>query len=92
MTDEQIMQRLLDYARGKMEKSNAYPFAAMVVKNGVIVSRSYNRFNVTRDATTHGEMEAMSAVNRSLEHKQYVVLCNWRFFLRCLCKAGGEHE
>lgn len=75
MTDEQIMKQLLAYAREKMEKNNAYPFAAFVVRNGVIVSRGYNRkVNLYGDKTSHGEMEAMSAANRSLEHKQYVVL------------------
>lgn len=74
MTDEQIMKQLLDYARQKMEEKNAYPFAAFVVKNGVIVSRAYNHFNDSRDPTTHGEMETMSAVNRSIEPKKYVVL------------------
>lgn len=74
MTDKQIMKQLLDYAREKMEQKNAYPFAAFVVRSGVVISRSYNRFNDSRDPTTHGEMEAMSAVNRSIEHKQFVVL------------------
>lgn len=75
MTDDEIMTQLLAYARKKMENNNAYPFASFVVKNGEIVSRAYNkRINLYGDKTTHGEMEAISEVNRSLKQKKLVVL------------------
>lgn len=69
------MKELIEYAFEKMEKNNAYPFCAFVVKDGVVISRGYNeRVNLYGDITTHGEMEALSKANKSLKQKRLVVL------------------
>lgn len=73
--EDKIMQTLIEYAYEKMSKNNAYPFAAFIVKDGVIISRGYNsRINDFGDKTTHGEMEAMTKANRALLQKRLVIL------------------
>lgn len=75
MTEEKIMRELIDYAHKKIEKNNAYPFCALVVKNGVIISRGYNsRVNDFGDKTMHGEMEALTKANKALKQKLLVIL------------------
>lgn len=59
MTEEKIMRELVDYAHQKMEKNNAYPFCAFVVKNGVIISRGYNsRVNDYGDKTMRSNLNS----------------------------------
>ena len=66
-TPDEIMTDLIAYAYEKMEKKHAYPFAACVVKNGVIISRGYNSKVISLgNPTYHGEMEAMTAANKTL--------------------------
>ncbi len=36
--DEQIIRELIMYSYEKMEKNNAYPFCAFIVKDGVVIS------------------------------------------------------
>jgi guanine deaminase len=75
MTQTEIMSELIKYAYEKMDKNNAYPFCAFIVKNGVIVSKGYNsRVNDYGDKTMHGEMEALSKANKALVSKHLVVL------------------
>ncbi len=75
MTELEIMKELLDYARSIMVHKQAYPFAACIVKNGEIISRAYNKeVNLTGDKTTHGEMEAINIANKTLKHKQIVIM------------------
>ena len=75
MSEVEIMKELLAFARKKMEKDNVYPFCAFVVKNGVIISKGYNKnVNLYGDKTTHGEMEALSKANMALMQKRLVIL------------------
>lgn len=57
---EPVMRELIAYAKEKMD-NGAYPFAAAITKNGVVIARGYNqRVIMYGDITTHGEMEAIS--------------------------------
>lgn len=68
--EEQIVKELIQYAYEKMEKDNAYPFCAFIVKDGVVVSRGYNeRVNKYGDKTMHGEMEAMKKACKALNSR-----------------------
>ncbi len=68
LSNEELMHKLIEFAYEKMEKNNAYPFCAFIVKNGEIISRGYNsRVNEYGDKTMHGEMEAMKKAGRSLQ-------------------------
>jgi guanine deaminase len=74
MTEVEIMKQLIVFARIQIDKNNAYPFAAFVVNKGEIISKGYNnKVNLFGDKTTHGEMEALSRANRSLDQKQLVI-------------------
>jgi len=69
------MGQLIAYAMDKMDNHGAYPFAAFVVKDGVVISRAYNsKINLYGDKTTHGEMEALTKANRALLQKHLVIL------------------
>lgn len=66
--EEQLVKELIRYAYEKMEKHEAYPFCAFVVKDGVIISRGFNeRVNAYGDKTMHGEMEAMKKSCQALQ-------------------------
>ena len=78
------MSDLIKYGHEKMEKNNAYPFCAFIVKNGVIISRGYNkRANLYGDKTTHGEMEAFSQACRSLQLKDLIFGKEYALFTTC---------
>lgn len=84
MNDEQIMEELIAYGYEKMDKNNAYPFCAFVVKNGVVISRGYNsKVNLFGDKTTHGEMEAFSAACKTLQLKDLMFGKEYSLFTTC---------
>ena len=63
----EIMRQLIEYAHEKMEKNNAYPFCAFIVKDGEIISKGCNvRAIAYGDITMHGEMEAMKKASKAL--------------------------
>ena len=67
MNEEQIMRQLISYAHEKMTKNNAYPFAAFVVKNGVIVSWGRNTERETRDVTNQSAVVAIRKAQEALD-------------------------
>lgn len=80
--DASVMQELIEYAYDKMLSSNAYPFCAFVVKDGVVVSRGFNeRINLYGDRTTHGEMEAIRKAMKAL--KTGIRLEGYQLFTTC---------
>ena len=86
MSKEEIMKELITYARDKMDNKNAYPFAAFVVKKGVIISRGYNwRINEIGDKTSHSEMDALTKANKALLQKHLVIL-GTDYELYCTCE------
>jgi tRNA(Arg) A34 adenosine deaminase TadA len=54
--DKRFMQMAIDEA-AKAE----FPFGAVIVKDGEVLARGYNRTHVDRDPTAHGEMVAIRA-------------------------------
>jgi len=84
MGDEQIMRELIQYGYEKLEKNNAYPFCAFVVRNGVIVSKGYNsKVNLYGDKTTHGEMEAFAKACKTLQIKNLLFGKEYELFTTC---------
>ncbi len=82
--EEQIMEELIHYGYEKMEKNNAYPFCAFVVKNGIIISRGYNsKVNLFGDKTTHGEMEAFSKACKALQLKDLIFGKEYELYTTC---------
>lgn len=75
MTQKEIMRELIKYSYEKMQKNNAYPFCAFIVRDGEIVSKGFNwRSTTFGDKTTHGEMEAMTKANKALDKKRLIIL------------------
>jgi len=54
--DARFMQLAIDEAAHA-----AFPFGAVIVKDGEVLARGYNRTGVDRDPTAHGEMVAIRA-------------------------------
>lgn len=63
---EDFMRRAIEISRTEMEKGDAAPFAAVVVKDGRIVGEGVNRVVATCDPTSHGEVEAVRDACRNL--------------------------
>lgn len=54
-----FMRRALEIARQSLGDPGALPYAAVVVKDGVIVGEGLNRVDGRKDPTSHGEVEAI---------------------------------
>ena len=63
--DEYFMSRALTLAE-KAEKNGDVPVGAVVVKNGEIIGRGYNKREKNSLATAHAEIVALNAASRRL--------------------------
>lgn len=64
--DERFMRRALELAKAALDEDGAVPYAAVVVKDGVIVGEGLNRAVAKSDPTSHGEVEAIRDACRRL--------------------------
>jgi guanine deaminase len=53
------MQRAIDLATGNVRSGVGGPFAAVIVKDGVVVGEAANSVTATNDPTAHGEVNAI---------------------------------
>ncbi len=60
------MQEALDLAVENVRSGQGGPFAALVVKEGVVIARGTNRVTTTNDPTAHAEVVAIRAACRHL--------------------------
>ncbi|PIV07981.1 hypothetical protein COW57_05030 [Candidatus Roizmanbacteria bacterium CG17_big_fil_post_rev_8_21_14_2_50_39_7] len=82
--EKSIMKELIQYGYEKLEKNNAYPFCAFVVRSGVIVSKGYNsKVNLFEDKTSHGEMEAFSIACKTLQIKDLIFGKEYELYTTC---------
>lgn len=58
-SDEEFMKVAIELAFEGMHENKGGPFGAVVVQNGVIVGRGYNRVTSTNDPTAHAEIVAI---------------------------------
>lgn len=56
---QNLIQTVLDLAEDNVRQGQGGPFAALVVKDGVIIGQGCNRVTDQRDPTAHAEMEAI---------------------------------
>jgi guanine deaminase len=56
---EKFMRKAISLSRLKMHANQGGPFGAVVVKNGRIVGRGWNRVTSTNDPTAHAEVSAI---------------------------------
>jgi tRNA(Arg) A34 adenosine deaminase TadA len=64
---DKILDEIFDFGQEIMSKYGIYPYVAFVTKNGVIVSKGYNRERETRDVTQQGDVVAIRTAQESLE-------------------------
>ncbi len=64
--DESFMREAISLAVEKMEAGEGGPFGAVIVKDGKIVGRGWNRVTSTNDPTAHAEVSAIRDACRSL--------------------------
>ena len=65
-----FVQATLDLAREKMLLGEGGPFAALVVLQGAVVARGWNRVTIAKDPTAHAEIEAIRNACRALDQFQ----------------------
>ena len=59
-SDEYFMNEAIREAK-KALRNDEVPVGAVVVHNGVVIGRGYNRVEMLKDATAHAEMLALSS-------------------------------
>ena len=85
-----FMQQAIDLA---LEKMNAYeggPFGALIVKDGMVIGRGWNRVTSTNDPTAHAEV---SAIRDACKNLQNFSLEGCELFVNCepcpMCLAAA---
>ncbi len=58
-SEEKIIDELFNYANSVMNDKKIYPYVDFIVKNGVVISRGYNRERETGDLTMQGSVVAI---------------------------------
>ena len=69
MSQEQIelMEEAVALSRRTMETNTGGPFGAVVVKDGVVVGKGWNRVTSDNDPTAHAEVSAIRDACRNLD-------------------------
>jgi tRNA(Arg) A34 adenosine deaminase TadA len=67
MNHDQFMRKVLEVSNKSIE-SGSSPFAAIIVKDGEIVSEGYNRVVLDNDPSAHAEIVAIRAACKKLNH------------------------
>lgn len=59
MDHNEHMSRAIALSRAKLDEDDGGPFAAIVVKDGVVIGEGWNRVTGTNDPTAHAEIVAI---------------------------------
>ena len=59
MNNKSFMQQAIDLALEKMSDHQGGPFGALIVKNGQIIGRGWNKVTSSKDPTAHAEITAI---------------------------------
>lgn len=62
-----FMLMAIEEARKGIHKGHGGPFGTVIVKDGKVVAKAHNRVLKNRDATSHGEIEAIRKASRKLK-------------------------
>ncbi len=65
--NQAFLQHTIDLSREKMIAGEGGPFAALIVKDGQILSRGWDRVSSACDPTAHGEIEAIRKACEQLQ-------------------------
>ena len=63
----ELINKTIQLAAKNVKKKKCGPFAAIVIKDGKIVSSAYNRVTLTNDPTAHAEVEAIRKASKKLK-------------------------
>ena len=89
MYQEQFMKRAIALSAQALHTPGTEPFAALVVRDGVVVGEGFNHSVANFDPTSHGEIEAIRDACRKL---QTVDLAGCELYTSCepcaLCVAA----
>lgn len=66
MNDKDFLKEAIALGRQGMQSNAGGPFGAVIVKNGEIVGRGYNRVTSTNDPTAHAEVVAIRDACKNL--------------------------
>ena len=65
--NDKFMREAIRLSREKMQDGAGGPFGAVVVRDGKIIARGWNRVTSTNDPTAHAEVTAIRAACRKLK-------------------------
>ena len=67
MTAETFLREAIRLSKDKMEAGEGGPFGAVIVKDGKIIGRGWNRVTSSNDPTAHAEIMAIRDACTRLE-------------------------
>jgi len=74
------MRQAIDLATTKMQEGHGGPFGAIIVRDGIVVARGFNRVTSSLDPTAHAEIDAIRKACQRLETFQ---LGDCEIFINC---------
>jgi guanine deaminase len=90
MTDQQFMAEAIRLAGEKMEAGEGGPFGALIVRDGTIIARGWNKVTSSNDPTAHAEIVAIRNACTAL---QSFDLSGCELFVNCepcpMCLAAA---
>ncbi|KAF0189983.1 MAG: hypothetical protein FD168_281 [Desulfobulbaceae bacterium] len=90
MTDQQFMAEAIRLAGEKMEAGEGGPFGALIVRDGAIIARGWNKVTSSNDPTAHAEIVAIRNACSAL---QSFDLSGCELFVNCepcpMCLAAA---
>ncbi|MEO9966522.1 MAG: nucleoside deaminase [Reichenbachiella sp.] len=78
--DKAFMQAAIKMSEDNVISGNGGPFGAVVVKNGKIIGRGFNRVTATNDPTAHAEI---MAIREACAHLKNFQLENCEIYTSC---------
>lgn len=74
------MREAIDLALSMMQEGNGGPFGAVIVKDGTVIARGFNRVTSTLDPTAHAEIDA---IRKACQHLGQFRLDGCEIFINC---------
>ncbi len=75
--EDKIIYQLFDYAKETMQVHKTYPYVSFVLKNGIVISRGYNREVETFDLTNQDQVVSIREAQKALDTGD---LCGYSLF------------
>jgi len=78
--DTTYMREAITLAHAMMQEGHGGPFGAVIVKDGTIIARGFNRVTSTLDPTAHAEIDA---IRKACQHLGNFRLDGCEIFVNC---------